>query len=47
VVRDEKIGPTMPPDPWNPPKATAGDDDGETGIGPTMPPDPWNPPKLA
>ena len=32
---DTRLGPTMPPDPWDEGKRTA-------KLGPTMPPDPWD-----
>src|ERR1035441_5059039 len=31
-------GPSLPPDPWNPPSGNL------TAHGPSLPPDPWNPP---
>ena len=35
LAPETKLGPTMPPDPWDEGKQTA-------KLGPTMPPDPWD-----
>ena len=35
---NQEIGPSIPPNPWDPPKSN---------IGPSSPPKPWDPPKVA